>query len=293
MYDAKENGRNQFSYFLPSMQMVMSDRQQIGNDLRRAIEQNQLEVYYQPIFELGNSRIVKAEALLRWEHPQRGKICPDQFIPIAEDLGLINEIGDWVFKQAVNTAKRWDKLYGLNADKPGNAIQICVNKSPRQFFTGSTHETWIEHLQQVGLSCEHIGIEITEGLLLDERPEVLDKLLQFRDAGIQVSLDDFGTGYSAMAYLKRFDIDYLKIDRSFVRDMASDPNDRAIVEAIIAMAHKLDIKVVAEGIESEEQLKLLASVGCDYGQGFLFSLPVPEQKFNEMLNRQASKHSTH
>ncbi len=283
MYNAKENGKNRFSYFLPSMQLLMSDKQQIGNDLRVALEQDQLEVHYQPILELDTGHIVKAEALLRWKHPKRGDMSPSQFIPIAEDLGLINEIGDWVFKQAVETAKRWDNLPRLNAGHQGEVLQINVNKSPRQFFTGNTHETWIEHLHQAGLTSEHIGIEITEGLLLDERPEVSDKLLQFHDAGIQLSLDDFGTGYSAMSYLKRFDIDILKIDRSFINDMASDKNDRAIVEAIIAMAHKLDIKVVAEGIETKEQLDLLISMSCDYGQGFLFSRAVPEQEFKELL----------
>lgn len=284
MYDAKAHGRNRFSYFMQAMQVAVMDRLQLGNDLRNAIGQNQLEVYYQPILALDSGNIVKAEALLRWHHPQRGWVSPAQFIPVAEDLGLINEIGDWVFRQAVDTAKRLGALPGR--ERPQDMLQISVNKSPRQFFTGSTHETWVDHLQQAGLSCEYICIEITEGLLLDERAEVLEKLLQFRDAGIQVSLDDFGTGYSAMAYLKRFDIDYLKIDQSFVQDMDNDPNDRAIVEAIIAMARKLGIKVVAEGIETEAQRDFLVAVGCDYGQGYLFSRPVPERELVALLLRE-------
>ena len=276
MYDAKAHGKNRFSYFQPAMQMAVKDRLQLGKDLRNALELQQLEVYYQPIFDLQTGIIVKAEALLRWNHPQRGKVSPAQFVPVAEDLGLINDIGDWVFRQAVAASKHLKEL-------TGRVVQISVNKSPRQFFTGSTHETWIDHLQQAGVGGEYIGIEITEGLLMDERPEVLEKLLQFRDAGIQVSLDDFGTGYSAMGYLKRFDIDYLKIDRSFVRDMVDDASDRAIVEAIIAMAHKLGIKLVAEGVETEEQRALLRSVGCDYGQGYLFSKPVPKPEFIALL----------
>lgn len=276
MYDAKAHGKNRFSYFQPAMQAAVMDRLQLGNDLRNALELQQLELYYQPIFELSTNRIVKAEALLRWKHPQRGLVSPAQFIPVAEDIGLINDIGDWVFQQAALMSKRLRQL-------TGRIVQISVNKSPRQFFTGSTHETWIDYLKQSGLNGEYVGIEITEGLLLDERPEVFEKLAQFRDAGIQVSLDDFGTGYSAMGYLKRFDIDYLKIDRSFVNDVASDSSSRAIVEAIIAMSHKLDIKLVAEGVETEKQRALLAEVGCDYGQGYLLSKPLPEQPFVDMV----------
>ena len=283
MYDAKAHGKNRFSYFQPAMQIAVMDRLQLGNDLRGAIAGDQLELYYQPILDLATGRTVKAEALLRWQHPQRGWVSPAQFIPVAEDIGLINEIGDWVFHQAVETAKRLAQLPGRD-----ELLQISVNKSPRQFFTGSTHETWIDHLQQAGLSSEYVCIEITEGLLLEERPEVMEKLLQFSDAGIQVALDDFGTGYSAMAYLKRFDIDYLKIDQSFVHDMANDSSDRAIVEAIIAMAHKLGIKVVAEGIETVEQHDFLVSVGCDYGQGYLFSKPLPEGDFVTLLMREQS-----
>jgi diguanylate cyclase (GGDEF)-like protein/PAS domain S-box-containing protein len=284
MYDAKAQGKNCFRYFVPEMQVAVLDKLQLGNDLRGAVEHAQLEVYYQPILELAGRRIVKAEALLRWNHPQRGWVSPVQFIPVAEELGLINEIGDWVFRQAVAASLRIAALTSQSDCRCGRMIQISVNKSPRQFFTGSTHETWIDYLEQVGATWENVGIEITEGLLMDERPEVLEKLLQFSEAGIQVSLDDFGTGYSAMGYLKRFDIDYLKIDRSFVRDMASDPSDRAIVEAIIVMAHKLGIKVVAEGIETEEQCELLAAAGCDYGQGYLFARPMPEDQFVAMLH---------
>jgi diguanylate cyclase (GGDEF)-like protein/PAS domain S-box-containing protein len=286
MYDAKAQGRNRFSHFRPAMQTAILERLQLGNELRTAIQRRQFELYYQPILDLASGRIVKAEALLRWNHPQRGLMNPDQFIPVAEDLGLISQIGDWVFRQTVALAKRLGKQSGRGADCRDAMVQISVNKSPRQFFTGNTHETWVDMLQQEGLPSECIGIEITESLLMDERPEVLEKLLQFRDAGIQVSLDDFGTGYSAMGYLKRFHIDYLKIDHSFVRDMANDPGDRAIIEAIIAMAHKLGIKTIAEGIENEEQRALLAEAGCDYGQGYLFSRPLREKDFVELLLRE-------
>jgi EAL domain-containing protein (putative c-di-GMP-specific phosphodiesterase class I) len=199
-------------------------------------------------------------------------VSPGEFIPIAEETGLINEIGDWVFRESAGIVKSWQSR---SADPLLAPVQISVNKSPRQFFVDNTHETWIEHLKSIDLPGSCMVIEITEGLLLEDRPEIAEKLLQFRNAGIQISLDDFGTGYSAMAYLKKFPIDFLKIDQSFVRDMATDPGDLAIVEAIIVMAHKLGLKVIAEGVETVEQRDLLLAAGCDYGQGYLFARPLP------------------
>ncbi|OHC63140.1 MAG: hypothetical protein A2045_00890 [Rhodocyclales bacterium GWA2_65_20] len=274
MYAAKEQGRNRFSYFTASMQETAQTRLLLSNDLRNAIAAGQLEVYLQPIVELATGRIFKAEALLRWHHPTHGMVGPAHFIPIAEETGLINEIGDWVFRESARTAKRWFDAGLLEATDDG-LIQISVNKSPRQFFSGNTHETWIDYLNEIGLPTRCIAIEITEGLLLDDRPEVAAKLMQFRDAGFRVSLDDFGTGYSAMSYLKKFPLDFLKIDQSFVREMATDPSDQAIVEAIIVMAHKLGLKVIAEGVETQEQCEILKAAGCDYGQGYLFARPMP------------------
>ncbi len=274
MYAAKEQGRNRFSYFTASMQATAQTRLLLSNDLRNAIAAGQLEVYLQPIVELATERIFKAEALLRWHHPTHGMVGPAQFIPIAEETGLINEIGDWAFKEAARTAKRWFDAGLLEATDDG-LIQISVNKSPRQFFSGNTHETWIDYLKEIGLPARCIAIEITEGLLLDDRPAVAAKLMQFRAVGFQISLDDFGTGYSSMSYLKKFPLDFLKIDQSFVRDMATDHGDQAIVEAIIVMAHKLGLKVIAEGVETLEQCEMLKAAGCDYGQGYLFARPMP------------------
>ncbi len=270
MYASKSAGRNRFSHFTGSMQTTVQERLQLANDLRGALAANQFEVYLQPIVELATDCIAKAEALLRWRHPQLGFISPALFIPIAEETGLIEGIGDWVFRETARHAKGF-----LDAGMVGPVIQISVNKSPRQFFSGNTHETWIAHLLEIGLPPDAIVIEITEGLLLDDRPEVAEKLTRFRDAGVRISLDDFGTGYSAMAYLKKFPIDFIKIDQSFVRDMVADPSDQAIVEAIIVMAHKLGLKVIAEGIETVEQCDLLRSAGCDFGQGYLFARPMP------------------
>ncbi|MDP2169436.1 MAG: EAL domain-containing protein [Rhodocyclaceae bacterium] len=274
MYAAKAQGRNRFSYFTTSMQVAAQTRLLFSNDLRNAIATDQLEVYLQPIVELATGRIFKAEALLRWHHPTHGMVSPAHFIPIAEEIGLINEIGDWVFKEAARTAKRWYDA-GLLKATDDALIQISVNKSPRQFFSGNTQETWIDYLIEIGLPAKCIAIEITEGVLLDDRPEIADKLMKFRDAGFRISLDDFGTGYSAMSYLKKFPLDFLKIDQTFVRDMAADRGDQAIVEAIIVMAHKLGLKVIAEGVETSEQCEMLKAAGCDYGQGYLFARPMP------------------
>ena len=292
---AKSEGRNRCCRFNVSMEEAAQTRMQLAHDLRDALAAKQFEVHYQPIVELATGCIVKAEALLRWRHPQRGLVSPMQFIPIAEETGMISDIGDWVFREAAQTARRWCQRcefsergacriqHEITAGTRLCRHQITVNKSPRQFFSGETHRTWIDYLRQNGIPASCITIEITEGLLLDQNPEVAEKFRAFRDAGIQVALDDFGTGYSAMSYLKKFDIDYLKIDRSFVSDIASGKNDHAIAEAIIVMAHKLGLKVVAEGVETIEQRDWLATAGCDYGQGYLFSRPVPVGRFESLV----------
>ncbi|MDB5765127.1 MAG: hypothetical protein JWQ21_4122 [Herminiimonas sp.] len=276
MYVAKNAGRNQFSYFTRSMQEKAHQRLRLSGDLRNALRAGELEVYYQPVVDLSTGQIAKAEALLRWHHPRLGLVEPAQFIRLAEESGLIHEIGDWVFKQAASCSQRWSA-------RAGKPLQIGVNKSPVQFLSQSEGVDWSRHLENMGLSGGSIAVEITEGMLLNASAGVSEKLLQYRDAGIQVAIDDFGTGYSSMAYLKKFDIDYLKIDQSFVRDMAFDPSDRTIAESIIVMAHKLGLEVIAEGIETDEQKEMLIAAGCDFGQGFLFSEAVPSEAFEQML----------
>ena len=279
MYVAKGRGRNQYSYFTASMQEAAQTRLQLSNDLRHALNGGQFEIYYQPIIDMTTGLPTKAEALLRWHHPRLGFVSPAVFIPLAEEIGLINDIGDWVFRQAALKAKTWC----TSGNSRLSAMQISVNKSPRQFITGDSNLGLLTWLRALDIPPSCIVVEITEGLLMDDRIEVQEKLLAFRDAGIQVSLDDFGTGYSAMSYLQRFDIDYLKIDQSFVRNMVSNPGDHAIAEAIIVMAHKLGMKVVAEGVETEEQRKMLLAAGCDYGQGYLFAKPMSAQEFDRYL----------
>ncbi len=278
MYAAKNKGRNRSSYFTQSLQEEAQLRLRLISDLRRALEAKQFRVYFQPIVDMVTGRIHKVEALIRWLHPEHGMVGPQKFIPLAEETGLINEIGDWVFQESVRWVKRWRDLYAAD-------FQVSVNKSPAQFRVEGNlfAASWLGHLKNEELLGKHIVIEITEGLLLNAENDVTDKLLKFRDAGIQVALDDFGTGYSSLSYLKKFDIDYLKIDQSFVRDLETDVNDMAVSEAIIVMAHKLGLKVIAEGVETEGQRRLLAAAGCDYAQGFLFARPLPPEELEELL----------
>ncbi|MFA5372378.1 MAG: EAL domain-containing protein [Sideroxydans sp.] len=278
MYVAKNKGRNRFDYFTSSMQQAAQMRLQLTNELRSGLEASQFLLYYQPIVDVSSGRIIKAEALVRWQHPKRGLVSPALFIPLAEETGLIIEIGEWVFREAARQVKRWQALYN---DK----FQVSVNVSPVQFgcTAGCIGSEWLSYLQELDVPGQGMVIEITESLLLDADPEIARKLAEFRDAGLQTAIDDFGTGYSSLSYLKKFDIDYLKIDQSFVRDLATDHNDRALSEAIIVMAHKLGLKVIAEGVETEEQCNLLSVAGCDYGQGYLFSRPMPAEELEALL----------
>jgi len=277
MYAAKSLGGNRYSYFTPSMQVSAQARMQMANDLRSAIADEQFWLVYQPIVELKSGRITKAEALVRWHHPTRGMISPAEFIPVAEDTGLIIEIGEWVFHEAVNQVNFWRKTISKD-------FQISINKSPAQFHNEiKLPNTWFEYLAELGLPGQSVVVEITEGLLLDASEHVTKRLLEFRDAGVQVSLDDFGTGYSSLSYLKKFDIDYLKIDKSFVANLAPDSDDLALCEAIIVMAHKLGIKVIAEGVETAVQRDLLLAAGCDFGQGYFFSRPVKAEEFERLF----------
>jgi EAL domain-containing protein (putative c-di-GMP-specific phosphodiesterase class I) len=240
---------------------------------------NQIMVYFQPIVELTTGSINKAEALVRWRHPERGLVNPAEFIPLAEETGLIFEIDDWVLRESMRWVKHWRALYNP-------LLQISVNKSPVQFHRGGDEAAkWLSHLQKLELPGQSLAIEITERLLMDSTEVVTGALSVLRGAGVQISMDDFGTGYSSLSYLKKFDIDYLKIDRSFLSDMVTEPNDLALSEAIIVMAHKLGIKVIAEGVESVKQLSLLTLAGCDYAQGYLYSKPVPPEEFEELLKK--------
>ena len=273
MYTAKDKGRNRYNYFTFEMEATAQRRRHMLDELRDAINLEQLELYYQPIIDFKSGSVVKAEALLRWNHP-KGQIPPMEFIPLAEETGLIVSIGNWVFAEVIRQASIWNEYYDTD-------LQVSINTSPVQYKDDSCcNPDWFGHLLSSGLVPENICIEITETLLMEMGKEVTDKLLQFRDQGIQVSLDDFGTGYSSLAYLKQFHIDYLKIDKSFVSNLKPDSHDFVLCEAIIVMAHTLGIQVIAEGVETEEQAQLLKLVGCDFGQGYLYSRPVPANEFS-------------
>lgn len=283
MYAAKNQGRNQYSYFTSAMQSYAKERAILASDLRVAISEQQFVLLYQPIVNLANKRIEKAEALIRWVHPIKGVIPPVEFIPIAEQTGLILEIGEWVFQEAAKQVGKWRERY--NSD-----FQISVNKSPVQFYDRSTgHSSWSDQLKEMGLPRNSIVVEITESLLLDASNHVTNQLATLRSDGFKIAIDDFGTGYSSLSYLKQFEVDYLKIDKSFISQLKSDSSDLALCEAIIVMAHKLGIKVIAEGVETEEQSNLLFAAGCDYAQGYLFSKPVSPEKFDELGNHPINK----
>ncbi|GIU44981.1 diguanylate cyclase [Shewanella sairae] len=285
MYAAKGEGRNRFHYFTPSMQRYAKHRMRLIQDLRHAIIHQEFELYYQPIICLQHDTCLKAEALIRWRHPKRGLVSPIEFIAVAEETGLIIEIGNWVFQQAARQSALWRDRFGVE-------VQISINKSPVQFRDeGDSFESWAALLKSLKLTNNNICVEITEGLLLDNSQTISSTLATYRESGIQVSLDDFGTGYSSLAYLKKFEIDYLKIDQSFTRNLDSNGNDFTLCEAIIVMAHKLGMQVIAEGVETEYQRQLLADAGCDFGQGYLFSKPVPAEEFEQAFIIKAKENS--
>ena len=279
MYAAKHSGKNQFHYFTQEIDDRAHQRLQITNELRHALQAGQLHVHYQPVLDLRTGRVVKAEALLRWQHPVLGDVEPAKFIPLAEESGLIQKIGDWVFREAAMCSKQCGELMR-------RPFQIGVNKSPSQFMARETEHNWIRYLGEIGLSAQSISVEITEGVLLRSTAAVEGKLHYYRNAGMELALDDFGTGYSSMAYLQKYNIDYVKIDQSFVSGIAEDKGCLAITEAIIMMAHKLGKKVIAEGIETEQQKAILVRAGCDYGQGFLFSRAIPADQLKQLLATQ-------
>ena len=282
LYVSKGGGRNRYSFFKPQLQQEAQNRARLAADLRRGLALNQFEVVYQPIVNLATGQVDKAEALLRWHHPQRGLVSPAQFIGIAETTGMIIDIGDWVFRQAAAQVARWRQTYHPN-------FQISVNKSPAQFHAENrNHSLWTDFLAGLNLPGSCVAVEITEGLLLETSASVTEHLLSLRNAGVAVSLDDFGTGYSSLTYLQKFAIDVIKIDQAFVRNLTAGSRDLALCRAIITMAHALGMKVVAEGVETAEQRDLLLDYGCDYGQGYLYSRPLSVAAFEDYMSMRAS-----
>ena len=277
MYEAKLQGRNRFVYFSQAMEERAQIRRRLRDDLRSAIQKGELHLHYQPIVDLATGRIVKAEALLRWQHPKQGWICPADFIPVAEESGLILEIGEWVFHAAVADAARW-------IHQQGHTIQIGINVSPVQIASGEENcRRCMAFLTSQHLPKHSIVIEVTESSLLLNDPTVESQLRQLATHGIALAIDDFGTGYSALSYLQQYQFEYLKIDRAFVRNMEVGSTKLALCKTIIAMAHTLGMRVIAEGISDECEADLLRHAGCDFGQGYFFYHPMPASSFEKLL----------
>ncbi|WP_298211330.1 EAL domain-containing protein [Acidovorax sp.] len=286
MYRAKQSGRNQYGFFTADLEARTARALQIENALRRALERNQFELHYQPQVALATRRVVGAEALLRWRHPELGMVSPAEFIPVAESSGMIIAIGEWVLHTAVNDAKRW-----LDMQLPLRAIS--VNLSAVQFRHPQLPEMVTRCLKQAGLPARRLELELTEGAAVDDPAAALAMMDQLHERGVRLSMDDFGTGYSSLSYLKRFQIYKLKIDQSFVRDLDDDANDRAIVSAIIRMAQALGMQTTAEGVETDGQLDFLRQQGCDEGQGYFFSRPLPADAFEAYLREQMGNSQQH
>jgi diguanylate cyclase (GGDEF)-like protein/PAS domain S-box-containing protein len=280
MYQAKKNGGNNLRFFDPAMQATLDERTAIEKDLRRALVKQQFRLYYQ-IQVTSTRRVIGAETLLRWEHPERGLISPLQFIPLAEETGLIVPIGLWVLHTACAQIKDWS---GHPATRD---LQLAVNVSPRQFHQTDFVEQVQQALAESGIVPARLKLELTESMVLDNVGETITKMQAIKALGVGFSMDDFGTGYSSLSYLKRLPLDQLKIDRSFVKDITTDPNDAAIIQTIIGMAHNLSLNVIAEGVETETQLELLNQYGCRAYQGYLFSRPVPVREFEKLLAQYA------
>jgi diguanylate cyclase (GGDEF)-like protein len=275
MYDAKAHGRNGYKFFTQSMNVAVVERLHLESGLREALSKEQFMLEYQPQIDIRSGKIIGAEALLRWRHPELGVIAPGRFIPIAEDTGLIVPIGQWVLFEACRQNRAW-QTQGLAH------IPVAVNISSQQFRTHLA-DTIVKILDQTGLDARYLELELTEGVVMHSTEMTLSTLRSLRAMGVAISIDDFGTGYSSLSYLKRFPINKLKIDRSFTRDIIVDPDDRAIATAIISMSHNLRLRVIAEGVETAEQLQVLREQGCDEAQGYFFSRPLPAAAFAETL----------
>ena len=282
MYKAKNKGKSAFHRFTPDLNQQSRERLKLETHLRKALELNELQLFYQPIVETITGKVIGAEALIRWYNPMLGMVAPDKFIPLAEETGLITSIGEWVLHTACQAVKRWH-------EESNDELIIAVNVSPRQFREAKFVDSVREALEENDLSSEHLELEITERLLLDDSIETNDILNKLDKMGVKLSVDDFGTGYSALSYLKSYPFDSLKIDRSFVKDVITESEDAALVTAIITMAHSLGLKVIGEGVEDSAQLNFLRSKGCDYAQGYFYNRPVPESAFSDWIseNRKA------
>jgi len=276
MYRAKESGKNNFQFYVAEMTAKATERLSLENDLRSALDRGELSLHYQPIADGKSGRVVGMEALLRWKHPVRGMISPAQFIPLAEETGFIIPIGEWVLRTACLQCRAWQK-------QGFPSLSVAVNLSSRQFHQKDLPASIYNILQETGLNPLYLDLEITEGLVMQQAESSINTLRELKAMDMRISIDDFGTGYSSLSYLKRFPIDVLKIDQSFVRGIPGDADDAAIAGTIITMAHSLGLKVVAEGVETREQLNFMREHDCDAMQGYFLSKPLPADQFESFL----------
>ena len=278
MYKSKEVGRNALQFFDPAMQTAIIERAAMEKQLRLAITQNQFVLHFQPQV-VGDGRATGAEVLVRWQHPVRGLVAPGDFIPLAEDTGLIVPLGQWVLQATCEQLARWAKTTTTQQ------LTLAVNVSAHQFRRTDFVEQVLAVLAGTGANAARLKLELTESLLVDNVPAVIEKMFILKAKGVGFSLDDFGTGYSSLAYLKRMPLDELKIDRSFVRDILSDHHDASIAKTIIALAQSLGLNVIAEGVEIEAQRDFLTAAACHAYQGFYFSKPLPLVDFERYAQR--------
>ena len=279
--NAKWDGRANYKIYTPSMSEEVHRRVEVGHQLRRALENDELTLNYQAKVDLATQRITGAEALLRWSNDKLGFVSPEEFIPIAEETGLIVPIGEWVLRTACMEAAKWRSPDGL-------PVQVAVNLSALQFMHGDLVARTISCLNDSGLDPKSLDLELTESLLVERPDETIIILNRLKDMGISISMDDFGTGYSSLSYLTRFPLDSLKVDRAFVTDLPHDRDAVVVVRAIVGMAKQLDLHIVAEGIETSGQMEFLHGLGCQTGQGYLFSKPISNKQFMELLNDRAA-----
>lgn len=282
-HKAKELGRNRYYFFTPELNEAAMERFTLERALRTALESNNLALHYQPQIDLKSGRVIGVEALLRWQHPELGFISPAKFIPIAEQSGLIAQIGTWVLQEACRQNKIWQE----NGLPP---FTVAINISVRQFSLSNIASEVKQALASTGLLAKHLEVEITESLLAQDMEATLAMLQELSTIGVQIAVDDFGTGYSSLAYLKRFPLDKLKLDQSFVHDLEENPDDRAIASGVVNLGQSLGLGVIAEGVETEGQLAILQQLGCDEIQGYLFSRPLPADELADWLRNYPQQH---
>jgi EAL domain-containing protein (putative c-di-GMP-specific phosphodiesterase class I) len=281
MYQAKAKGKNRHAVFEAGMDDRALERLELESDLRRALERDEFRLHYQPKVSLESGEIVAMEALIRWEHPERGLVSPAQFVPVAEEIDLIIPIGRWVLKEACRQAHRWRKQF---LDRP--PLKVCVNLSAKQFRHYALVEEVEAALVETGLDPASLDLEITESVVMEDTSSTLATLQELKSLGANLAIDDFGTGYSSLTYLRRFPVDFLKVDRSIIQGLGEDPKNKAILSAVVGLAHVLDERVIAEGVETEGQLACARETGCDFAQGYYFAKPLNSEAASTLVAEQ-------